>query len=66
MVPGMPNWAIWLLVGLAIFPMVIAAWRRYQVVRLRLTTPRRWGLKNTVPTRLEKRSSYLRGWFEMN
>lgn len=49
------------MIGCAIVPMLIPAWRRYQVVRLRLTAPRRWGLKNAVPTRLEleKRSSYL-------
>jgi hypothetical protein len=61
MIPGMKDtpWWLWLLVGCAIVPMLIPAWRRYQVVRLRLTAPRQWGLKNAVPTRLEKRSSYL-------
>ena len=52
-------WWLWLLVGLAIVPMLIPAWRRYQVSRLRLTPPRRWGLKNAVPSRLKPRSSYL-------
>ena len=52
-------WWVWLLIGCAIVPMLIPAWRRYEVLRLRLTPPRQWGLKNAVPSRLEKRSSYL-------
>jgi hypothetical protein len=55
-----PNWIVWLLVGLAISPMVIPVYRRYQVVRLRLTAARVRGLMNTVPARLPlKRSLYL-------
>jgi hypothetical protein len=62
MLPGMKDtpWWLWLLIGCAIVPMLIPVWRRYQVVRLRLTPPpRHWGLKNVVPARLERRSSYL-------
>jgi hypothetical protein len=49
MVPGMentPNWMLWLLVGLAIIPMLIPAQRRYQVLRLRLTAARLRGFQN--------------------
>jgi hypothetical protein len=61
MVPGMkdtPWWLWWLLllVGLAIVPKLIPAWLRYQLLR---TAPLQWGLKNAVPARLTKRSSYL-------
>jgi beta-lactamase regulating signal transducer with metallopeptidase domain len=65
MVPGMentPNWMLWLLVGLAIIPMLIPAQRRYQVLRLRLTAARLRGFNKTVPARLllkNKRSPYL-------
>jgi hypothetical protein len=65
MVTGMkdaPNWMPWLLVGLAIFPMLIPAWRRYQVLRLRGTAARLRRLKNAVPAGLsfeKKRSPYL-------
>jgi hypothetical protein len=55
-----PNWIVWLLVGLAILPMAIPVYRRYQVVRLRLTAPRVRGLMNIVPARLPfSRSLYL-------
>ena len=56
----MKNWMLWLLIGLAVFPMLIAAGRRYHVVRLRLTAaPWVW---NAVPAWLsfkKKRSLYL-------
>ena len=55
-----PNWIVWLLVGLAILPMAIPVYRRYQVVRLRLTAPRVRGLMTDVPARLPfSRSLYL-------
>ena len=57
----MRDWAFWLLIGLAIFPMLIPVQRRYQVVRLR-TAARMPGLQNAVPARLsfkETRSPYL-------
>jgi hypothetical protein len=56
----MKNWMLWLLIALAILPMVIPVWRRYQVVRLRLTAAA-W-VWNLVPARssLKKsRSPYL-------
>jgi hypothetical protein len=65
MVPAMentPNWMLWLLVGLAIIPMLIPAQRRYQVLRLRLTAARLRGFNKTAPARLlykNKRSLYL-------
>jgi hypothetical protein len=62
MLPGMKDWMFWLLVGLAIFPMLIPVQRRYQVLRLRRTAARRWGLQNAVPARLsfkETRFPYL-------
>jgi hypothetical protein len=33
----MKNWMPWVLIALAILPMIIPIWRRYQIVRLRLT-----------------------------
>lgn len=33
----MKNWMLWLLIALAILPMVIPVWRRHRIVRLRLT-----------------------------
>jgi hypothetical protein len=62
MVAGMKDWVFWLLVGLAIFPMLIPVQRRYQVLRLRHTAARMRGLQNAVPARLsfkETRSPYL-------
>src|SRR5947209_2679069 len=51
---------LWLLIALAILTNVIPVWRRYQVVRLRLTAaPWAW---NIVPARLsfkKNRSPYL-------
>jgi hypothetical protein len=66
MVAGMKDWTFWLLVGLAIFPMLIPVQRRYQVVRLRRTAARMRSLRSAVPARLsfkETRSPYptLRG-----
>jgi hypothetical protein len=64
-VPGMentPNWMFWLLVGLAVIPMLIPAQRRYQVLRLRLTAARLRSSKNTARPWLsfkKKRSPYL-------
>ena len=58
----MRDWAFWLLIGLAIFPMLIPVQRRYQVVRLRRTAARMPGLQNAVPARLsfkDTRSPYL-------
>jgi hypothetical protein len=56
----MKNWMLWLLIALAILPMVIPVWRRYQVVRHRLTAaPWAW---NIVPSPLsfkKNRSPYL-------
>jgi hypothetical protein len=56
----MKNWMPWLLIGLAVLPMVIPVWRRYQVVRLRLAAAA-W-VWNAVPARLsfkKKRAPYL-------
>jgi hypothetical protein len=57
-----PNWMFWLLVGLAVIPMLIPAHRRYQVLRLRLTAARLRSSKNTARPWLsfkKKRSPYL-------
>jgi len=62
MVAGMKDWMFWLLVGLAIFPMLIPVQRRYQVLRLRRTAARMRGLQSAVPAWLsfkETRSPYL-------
>jgi hypothetical protein len=62
MVAGMKDWMFWLLVGLAIFPMLIPVQRRYQVLRLRHTAARMRGLQSAVPARLsfkETRFPYL-------
>jgi hypothetical protein len=56
----MKNWMVWLLIGLAVFPMLIPVQRRYHVVRLRLTAAA-W-VWNAVPARLsfkKKSSPYL-------
>jgi hypothetical protein len=56
----MKNWMLWLLIGLAVFPMLIPVLRRYQVVRLRLAAAA-W-VWNAVPAQLsfkKKRSPYL-------
>lgn len=62
MVADMKDWVFWLLVGLAIFPILIPVQRRYQVLRLRRTAVRMRGFQNAIPARLsfkETRSRYL-------
>jgi hypothetical protein len=56
----MKNWMVWLLIGLAVLPMVIPVWRRYRVVRLRLTAAAWvWNAVRTRSSVKKKRSPYL-------
>jgi len=65
----MKNWMPWLLIALAILPMVIPVWRRYHIVRLRLTPAFKKNRSPYLPTprsmtalHLERRG-ISRTWF---
>jgi hypothetical protein len=55
----MKNWMPWLLIALAILPMVIPVWRRYQIVRLRLTPAFKKSRSPYLPTPRIMTASHL-------